>query len=857
MQNHNKKRGQKIPENKPVNYKSNRKKKGNKDQDDENFLEANFNNPDSFLSHRNNEVHYNSHIQFKREENPIYSPKRPEKNNPLENAEVYSLRNGRNIPRRNTKSNKLKEDLIIQLEGSDYLSPNKRAKSRKHVKEVNTQDKKNNKKKDSPQQAQDKNQNFQKAKSRRGRKPKQYNLDKNEFKDIINEKKEDNDKRRNTRSSTTRFQKEKKEKMNLREENNVKNKESDIVTVKNKKRGRKEKSKMEIEENERGYESDNYSRNYRSKSPVSNSVTDKNEKNAEITNFESERKRNCSSPRLLYKNKNEQPNNNRKKKETDNNINYFSSQRKNKKSGINLLKILENCILTLQDIDRKNFTIILNKININPKEPIVNKKNIFKVNKPEKEENYLGKKRGRNKSKKENGKDNNKINQSSYKHKKTKKNEIDQKKNKKGKSQYIPADIRKNFPSDITEQVNKLKKNLNCDNSDKDKTAPMKGKQKTRKNMSVKRRRNLAEKIKKEEINSLDSFSEPDKNVYDYNNNNNCKVRSPKNLNNNQFQYENSQPNFIYKKNNLKSSSAGNTCTNTNNNMNNSYILYNNNGMIMSNKAFWLNNDFPCNNNNDIQNYNYNLSSSCKEFGSDTPNFIETSNNFEFSFPIDFEEKIDIKEDKTYFAKNSKYIKYHPVDKYLDPISNEDKKPYTAKISIPHTKKINFSKKKENIKNNQMDSDNDITDLTSSNNDYNNDLPSILTIPRIKPFKEEHSKMIKDKLNQEGIKIYQTDTEFLLKEEKSIYAGSFVLYDDKNNIKVTVPCFKDNSRTLEFMNKKRVTVIEFQEDNDIDTDDEQLELEIQRNNNALLNFMKKVNKTKNYVEKNLVRKKKK
>jgi hypothetical protein len=291
--------------------------------------------------------------------------------------------------------------------------------------------------------------------------------------------------------------------------------------------------------------------------------------------------------------------------------------------------------------------------------------------------------------------------------------------------------------------------------------------------------------------------------------------------------------------------------------MNNSYILYNNNGMNMSNKAFWLNNDFPCNNNNDIQNYNYNLSSSCKEFGSDTPNFIETSNNFEFSFPIDFEEKIDIKEDKTYFAKNSKYIKYHPVDKYLDPISNEDKKPYTAKISIPHTKKINFSKKKENIKNNQMDSDNDITDLTSSNNDYNNDLPSILTIPRIKPFKEEHSKMIKDKLNQEGIKIYQTDTEFLLKEEKNIYAGSFVLYDDKNNIKVTVPCFKDNSRTLEFMNKKRVTVIEFQEDNDIDTDDEQLELEIQRNNNALLNFMKKVNKTKNYVEKNLVRKKKK
>ena len=116
--------------------------------------------------------------------------------------------------------------------------------------------------------------------------------------------------------------------------------------------------------------------------------------------------------------------------------------------------------------------------------------------------------------------------------------------------------------------------------------------------------------------------------------------------------------------------------------------------------------------------------------------------------------------------------------------------------------------------------------------------------------------MIKDKLNQDGIKIYQTDNDILLREELNLYAGSFTLYDEKNNIKVTVPCYKENERTKEFMNKKKVSVIEFQEDNDIDTDEEQLELEIERNNNALLNFMKKVNSTKNYVEKSLMRKKK-
>ena len=132
---------------------------------------------------------------------------------------------------------------------------------------------------------------------------------------------------------------------------------------------------------------------------------------------------------------------------------------------------------------------------------------------------------------------------------------------------------------------------------------------------------------------------------------------------------------------------------------------------------------------------------------------------------------------------------------------------------------MEFPKKKEN-KPNSFESDNDKTDITSTNNDYVNDLPSILKIPRIKPYKEEHSKMIKDKLIQDGIKIYKNDNENILKEEKSLYIGSFVLYDEKNNIKVNVPCYKENEETKEFMNRKKLNIIEFQEDNDIETDEE-------------------------------------
>ena len=44
--------------------------------------------------------------------------------------------------------------------------------------------------------------------------------------------------------------------------------------------------------------------------------------------------------------------------------------------------------------------------------------------------------------------------------------------------------------------------------------------------------------------------------------------------------------------------------------------------------------------------------------------------------------------------------------------------------------------------------------------------------------------MIKDKLIQVGNKVHKNDNENILREEKSLYIGSFVIYNEKNNIKL-------------------------------------------------------------------------
>ena len=84
------------------------------------------------------------------------------------------------------------------------------------------------------------------------------------------------------------------------------------------------------------------------------------------------------------------------------------------------------------------------------------------------------------------------------------------------------------------------------------------------------------------------------------------------------------------------------------------------------------------------------------DLASETANFIGShSNSLKYSFPLDFGEKIDIKEDKTYFAKTSKYIKYCPI--YYPPVCNEGKKA----LSFPHSnkshKKIGIPEKKKKI----------------------------------------------------------------------------------------------------------------------------------------------------------------
>jgi hypothetical protein len=231
-------------------------------------------------------------------------------------------------------------------------------------------------------------------------------------------------------------------------------------------------------------------------------------------------------------------------------------------------------------------------------------------------------------------------------------------------------------------------------------------------------------------------------------------------------------------------------------------------------------------------------------------------NTISFSIPSEPDERIKIKKDPSNFYKFSRYIKYHPLDQFLPPVPFSQKKSNINEIG--KTEKLIFDKKdkkeKMKIENSDESSDSDISSLCYEGYDEEDELPPILTIPRIKPMKEEHIKLIKDKLEKDGIKIHHTDNERIRKEEESLYIGSFGLYDDKNKIKVLVPCYKENDLMNQFLAKNNLKIIEFKEDNDIDTDEEQATLEINRSNDALRNFMKKVEKDEDYVKKSLNRK---
>ena len=124
-----------------------------------------------------------------------------------------------------------------------------------------------------------------------------------------------------------------------------------------------------------------------------------------------------------------------------------------------------------------------------------------------------------------------------------------------------------------------------------------------------------------------------------------------------------------------------------------------------------------------------------------------------------------------------------------------------------------------------MNSDNDILKNKSSFNYINSETPRF-------NYKEEN----------------------LTNEEIKTNDQNFIHLNDKNNNKVRIPLYKDNKEMEKFLDSNHIDIKEFSDDNDVNTDHEQLYLEIERNNNSLLNFMENVNKDDNYINNNLWRK---
>ena len=124
--------------------------------------------------------------------------------------------------------------------------------------------------------------------------------------------------------------------------------------------------------------------------------------------------------------------------------------------------------------------------------------------------------------------------------------------------------------------------------------------------------------------------------------------------------------------------------------------------------------------------------------------------------------------------------------------------------------------------------------------------PSILNIPRIKP-NEEDKNIIIEKLNKEKYTIIKGKN---IKKDKSAYIGSFIMKDEENDLKVNVPTYKDKI----IFCKKMPIVTNFEEDNDVQTDDDLLEKEKERTFNGLDQFMNNVISDNNYLEHNMERK---
>ena len=185
----------------------------------------------------------------------------------------------------------------------------------------------------------------------------------------------------------------------------------------------------------------------------------------------------------------------------------------------------------------------------------------------------------------------------------------------------------------------------------------------------------------------------------------------------------------------------------------------------------------------------------------------DDSNNSEKSSG-EFFSDIKLIPDENYFSFDTQYIKYNPIQ--------------------------SFNKFKDNIEN------------KNKNKEFLN-IPPIYQIPRINPELDDLFPKITEKLEKFGMIIYNKE-----EREEDLYKGSFPLVDDKLRAEVMVPCYDDEQVFAE-KKEKFPKMAKFDEDNDIQTDEEQLQMEIKRGNESLIKFLEEEKKNKNYLADKLSR----
>ena len=190
-----------------------------------------------------------------------------------------------------------------------------------------------------------------------------------------------------------------------------------------------------------------------------------------------------------------------------------------------------------------------------------------------------------------------------------------------------------------------------------------------------------------------------------------------------------------------------------------------------------------------------------KHKGKDSKNSSNSKSSGEFFSDI------KLIHDENYFLFDTQYIKYNPIDRVV-----EEKKNFKNRDGEDYK---DWGYDKEYIK-----------------------IPAIYKIPRINPELSELFPEISEKLKKIGMVIYEKE-----EREEDFYKGSFPLVDEKKHVEVMVPCYDDEQVFAE--RKERFPKLQkFDEDNDIMTDNDQLDMEIKRGNECLSKFLEDMKKKK-------------